>query len=116
MEILFATKGLSATATLNRPKALNALTLGMIRALDAQLAAWAKDPNIRHVVLKGAGEKSFCAGGDVRAVVSNARNRDGDGLVISSSRAILYASTGDDYAEAAANAARALRDEINLYR
>ena len=55
-------------------------------------------------------------GGDVRAVVSNARNRDGDGLIISSSRAILYASTGDDYAEAAANAARALRDEINLYR
>lgn len=55
-------------------------------------------------------------GGDVRAVVSNARNRDGDGLVISSSRAILYASTGDDYAEAAANAARTLRDEINLYR
>lgn len=55
-------------------------------------------------------------GGDVRAVVSNARNRDGDGLVISSSRAILYASTGNDYAEAAAEAARALRDEINLYR
>ena len=55
-------------------------------------------------------------GGDVRAVVSNARNRDGDGLIISSSRAILYASTGDDYAAAAANAARALRDEINLYR
>ena len=55
-------------------------------------------------------------GGDVRAVVSNARNRDGDGLIISSSRAILYASAGDDYADAAANAARALRDEINLYR
>lgn len=55
-------------------------------------------------------------GGDVRAVVSNARNRDGDGLIISSSRAILYASSNDDYAEAAANAARALRDEINLYR
>lgn len=55
-------------------------------------------------------------GGDVRAVVSNARNRDGDGLIISSSRAILYASNGDDYAEAAANAACALRDEINLYR
>lgn len=67
-EILFATEGHSATATLNRPKALNALTLGMIRALDPQLAAWAKDPAVRHVVLKGAGEKSFCAGGDVRAV------------------------------------------------
>jgi len=67
-EILFATDGHGATATLNRPKALNALTLGMIRALDPQLAAWARDAKIRHVVLKGAGEKSFCAGGDVRAV------------------------------------------------
>ena len=50
------------------------------------------------------------------AVVSSARTRDGTGLVVSSSRAILYASSGDDYAEAAANAARSLRDEINLYR
>jgi enoyl-CoA hydratase len=67
-EILFAIQGHAATATLNRPKALNALTLGMIRALDPQLAGWAKDAKIRHIVLKGAGEKSFCAGGDVRAV------------------------------------------------
>ncbi|MBW8850678.1 MAG: orotidine-5'-phosphate decarboxylase [Xanthomonadales bacterium] len=55
-------------------------------------------------------------GGDVAAVVTNARTRDGAGLVVSSSRAILYASSGDDYAEAAANAARALRDEINRHR
>lgn len=55
-------------------------------------------------------------GGDVAAVVTNARTRDGAGLVVSSSRAILYASSGDDYAEAAANAARALRDEINQHR
>lgn len=55
-------------------------------------------------------------GGDVQAVVSNARTRDGTGLVVSSSRAILYASAGDDYAEAAAHAARALRDEINRHR
>lgn len=55
-------------------------------------------------------------GGDVQAVVSNARTRDGTGLVVSSSRAILYASAGDDYAEAAANAAQALRDEINRHR
>jgi len=55
-------------------------------------------------------------GGDVQAVVSNARSRDGTGLVVSSSRAILYASAGDDYAEAAAQAARALRDEINRHR
>lgn len=55
-------------------------------------------------------------GGDVEAVVTNARTADGTGLIVSSSRAILYASNGDDYAEAAANAARALRDEINRYR
>lgn len=55
-------------------------------------------------------------GGDVEAVVRNAKTADGTGLIVSSSRAILYASKGDDYAEAAADAARALRDEINRHR
>ncbi len=55
-------------------------------------------------------------GGDVEAVVSNAKTADGTGLIVSSSRAILYASGGDDYADGAANAARALRDVINRYR
>ncbi|SDW25733.1 orotidine-5'-phosphate decarboxylase [Lysobacter enzymogenes] len=55
-------------------------------------------------------------GGDAQAVVSNAKSADGTGLMINSSRAILYASSGDDYAEAAAAAARALRDDINRYR
>lgn len=55
-------------------------------------------------------------GGDVEAVVRNAKTADGTGLVISSSRAILYASSSDDYAEAAAHAARTLRDQINLFR
>ena len=55
-------------------------------------------------------------GGDVEAVVKNGRTADGTGLMISSSRAILYASSGDGYADAAANAARALRDGINRWR
>ena len=55
-------------------------------------------------------------GGDVAAVVTNAKTRDGTGLIVSSSRAILYASNGDDFAEAAADAARSLRDEINRHR
>ena len=55
-------------------------------------------------------------GGDVEAVVANAKTADGTGLVVSSSRAILYASSGDDYAEAAASAARTLRDTINRFR
>ncbi|WP_223619715.1 orotidine-5'-phosphate decarboxylase [Lysobacter sp. ESA13C] len=55
-------------------------------------------------------------GGDVEAVVSNAKTADGTGLMVSSSRAILYASNGDDYAAASAAAAKSLRDEINRYR
>ena len=55
-------------------------------------------------------------GGDVEAVVTHARTADGTGLVVSSSRAILYASRGDDYADAAAREARALCDTINRHR
>jgi orotidine-5'-phosphate decarboxylase len=55
-------------------------------------------------------------GGDVEAVVRNATTADGTGLMVSSSRAILYASTGEDFAEAAGNAARDLRDSINRFR
>jgi orotidine-5'-phosphate decarboxylase len=55
-------------------------------------------------------------GGDAEAVVRNAKTADGTGLVVSSTRAILYASSGDDYADAAAAAARALRDTLNRAR
>jgi len=55
-------------------------------------------------------------GGDVEAVVRNGRTADGTGLMINSSRGILYASMGADYAEAAARAARELRDTINQFR
>ena len=55
-------------------------------------------------------------GGDVEATVLNGKTADGTGLMINSSRGILYASMGADFAEAAAHAARSLRDEINRYR
>jgi len=55
-------------------------------------------------------------GGDIEAVVRNGRTADGTGLVINSSRGILYASSGAGYAEAAADAARDLRDAINRFR
>ena len=55
-------------------------------------------------------------GGDVEAVVRNAKSADGTGLLVSSSRAILYASSGADFADAAGRAARALRDTINAAR
>ncbi len=67
-EIAFRRAGAGGFVTFTRAKALNALTLGMIRAYEPTLAEWAKDPNLRHVVQWGEGGKSFCAGGDVRAV------------------------------------------------
>ena len=54
--------------TLNRPRALNALSLFMIRKLSRLLKEWEENPYLKAVVIEGAGEKAFCAGGDVRAV------------------------------------------------
>jgi len=55
-------------------------------------------------------------GGDIEATLKSGLNPDGKGLVINSSRAILYASNGDDFAQAAGTAAQQARDEINSYR
>ena len=70
-EILAAVRGAVATVTLNRPAALNALTLGMIEGLAHWLDTWERDPRVRMVVLRGAGERAFCAGGDIRALHDN---------------------------------------------
>jgi len=51
--------------TLNRPKALNALTHAMCVEMTRLLVAWEKDPNIGAVVVEGTGDRAFCAGGDV---------------------------------------------------
>ena len=64
-EIIFEQKGQLGVITLNRPKALNALTHEMALALNATLRAWTSDQTIAAVLIKGAGEKAFCAGGDV---------------------------------------------------
>ena len=67
-EILFERRGGLAIATLNRPQALNAMTLGMYRAFEPRLTAWASDPGVRAILMEGTGERAFCAGGDVRAI------------------------------------------------
>ena len=54
--------------TLNRPRALNALDLGMIETLAAALDAWERDVDIDIVLLDGAGDRGLCAGGDVRGL------------------------------------------------
>jgi enoyl-CoA hydratase len=54
--------------TLDRPKALNALTLEMVRGLATTLRRWASDPQISVIVLDGAGDRAFCAGGDIKSI------------------------------------------------
>jgi len=68
VEILSEIRNHIAFLTLNRPAALNALSLGMILALREHLAAHAADNEVRAVLLQGAGGKAFCAGGDIRAL------------------------------------------------
>ncbi len=89
-EVTFAVEGNVGLITLERPKALNALTRGMCLAIDAALIAWGADPAIAMVVVRGSGDRAFCAGGDVRAVYDDglARKRgESDGALI---RAFFY--------------------------
>jgi enoyl-CoA hydratase len=53
---------------LNRPRALNALDLPMLRACAAILETWRDDPHVHAVVIEGAGDRAFCAGGDIRTL------------------------------------------------
>jgi enoyl-CoA hydratase/carnithine racemase len=74
---------------LNRPRALNALDLSMIRACAAILKAWRDDPHVNAVVIEGAGDRAFCAGGDIRAL------RDGQ---IAGDRAAVDQFFAEEYA------------------
>ena len=65
-ELICERRGHAGVVVLNRPRALNALTHGMVRGLDRALDEFEADPQVRHVVVTGAGEKAFCAGGDIR--------------------------------------------------
>src|SRR4029077_11115714 len=77
-EILVGQEGGLATLIINRPWALNALTLDNYRRIDPAMRAWATDPAVRAVVIRGAGDRAFCAGGDVRAVYEAGLGIDDD--------------------------------------
>src|SRR4051794_2059160 len=67
-DILFERRGAAGIVTLNRPKALNAVTHDMVRALARQLRAWAGDAAVTRVIIRAEGERAFSAGGDIRAL------------------------------------------------
>lgn len=75
-DIRFETRGRAGVVILDRPRALNALTLPMVRAMAAQMDDWERDPSIAHVVLTSASEKAFCAGGDIRRIHDMGRAKE----------------------------------------
>ena len=75
-DILFERRGGLAVVTLNRPAALNALTLDMALAFDRELHAWESDGAVAAVLIQGAGERAFCAGGDIRRLYDAGRAGD----------------------------------------
>lgn len=76
-EILVGRDGALGHIRLNRPRALNSLTLDMVRAMTVALDAFASDDRVAAVLVDGAGERGLCAGGDIRAIYDSARRRDG---------------------------------------
>ncbi len=72
-ETLIRRQGGLGRITLNRPRAINALTLGMIQAIDAALDAWEPEPAVLAILIDGAGERGLCAGGDIRSLHDSVR-------------------------------------------
>jgi len=75
-EILFERQGCAGFVTLNRPHALNAATDNMVRQLARQLDLWENDSAIDRVVVRAAGDRAFCAGGDIRALYEQYKSGD----------------------------------------
>ncbi|MEM1346732.1 MAG: enoyl-CoA hydratase/isomerase family protein [Pseudomonadota bacterium] len=72
-DVDFEVRGALGLITLNRPKALNALTHAMVGAIHAQLDAWTEDERVKTVAIQGTGDRAFCAGGDIRALYEAGR-------------------------------------------
>lgn len=75
-EILFERDRTLAIVTLNRPRALNALTYDMALQMLRRLEEWENDPGVGVVLIRGAGERGLCAGGDIRAIFDAAKAGD----------------------------------------
>lgn len=76
-EVIIRREGRAGRITMNRPKALNALTYPMVVAIHDALKRWEQDPEVTVVILDGAGDKGLCAGGDVRAIYHSASEGSG---------------------------------------
>ncbi|MFT4184783.1 MAG: enoyl-CoA hydratase/isomerase family protein [Rhizobium sp.] len=74
-EVIIERRGSAGLIRLNRPRALNSLTLPMIRAIASALDAFAADPAVASVIVKGEGDRGFCAGGDIRLLHESGKEK-----------------------------------------
>ncbi|KAF7245038.1 3-hydroxyisobutyryl-CoA hydrolase, mitochondrial [Varanus komodoensis] len=75
-DVLLEKRGCAGVITMNRPKALNALNVTMVQQMYLQLKKWEQDPNTSLIIIKGAGDKAFCAGGDIRVIMEAGKRGD----------------------------------------
>lgn len=90
-DLIVRREGAAGILRLNRPKAINAITLDMVRGMAAALDSFEADPEVALVLVEGAGERGLCAGGDIVALYDNALNGGDYGKVFWREEYILNA-------------------------
>jgi len=90
-DLIAQREGAAGVIRLNRPKAINAVTLEMFRDIDKALDQFEADPAIVVILLEGAGERGLCAGGDIRALYESSKVRGDLGKILWREEYILNA-------------------------
>ena len=90
-ELIVRREGAAGIIRLNRPKAINAVTLEMFRGIDQALDEFETDPSIGLILLEGAGDRGLCAGGDIRALYDSSRAKGDLGKILWREEYILNA-------------------------
>src|SRR5213076_2210124 len=90
-DLIARVEGAAGVIRLNRPKAINAVTLEMFRDVDKALDVFEADPEVSVILLEGAGERGLCAGGDIRALFESSKVRGDLGKILWREEYILNA-------------------------
>ncbi len=90
-DLIARREGACGVIRLNRPKAINAVTLEMFRDIDKALDAFEADPAVAVILLEGAGERGLCAGGDIRALWESSKVKGDLGKILWREEYILNA-------------------------